>query len=148
MSESSRSAPFKASWLYGHADLNSSTKSSGDMTDITDERGFTDRKDSSQRLSVTYANPPSVIVEEKDTKEGRVGCYAISKEYMNNTTAHGIPRVIQSKSTCGRIMWSLICVCALTAFLVQSSLLIIQYLEYQVNNKVIKHTWLLNSQII
>ena len=48
------------------------------------------------------------------------------------TTSHGIPRIFGAKSPLPRLIWLMLVLGAFTAFCLQATLLIIQYLEYEV----------------
>ncbi|XP_077982508.1 uncharacterized protein LOC144437441 [Glandiceps talaboti] len=64
------------------------------------------------------------------------GLFAIGKEFMEKTTAHGIPRVVTARSMFGRLIWTFIFICALMAFLVQASFLVTNYSKFEVTNKI------------
>ena len=48
------------------------------------------------------------------------------------TTSHGIPRIFGAKSPLARLIWLVLVFGAFTAFCLQATMLIIQYLEYDV----------------
>ncbi|XP_070546444.1 uncharacterized protein [Ptychodera flava] len=60
----------------------------------------------------------------------------LAVDFANNTTAHGIPRVVGTQNKCGRSSWILIVVAALAVLSYQITLLIVQYSEFNVNVKV------------
>nr|XP_006820055.1 PREDICTED: degenerin-like protein unc-105-like [Saccoglossus kowalevskii] len=62
--------------------------------------------------------------------------YGIVKNFANSTTAHGLSHVVSSVSWSSRLAWTIILLAAATAFITQTLMLIIQYMEFNVNTKV------------
>ncbi|XP_070566951.1 degenerin mec-10-like [Ptychodera flava] len=82
----------------------------------------------------TAGGRPSLVVA-KDVIAS-MGFSNLMKEFMLGTTAHGLSRVAKATSLTGRLVWSLIFCGAMIAFIVQSSLLVAHYRQYEVTNKL------------
>ncbi|CAH1795512.1 unnamed protein product [Owenia fusiformis] len=55
----------------------------------------------------------------------------IAVEFANETTLHGVPKIIKDRSCGTRLFWSCVCLSALCMFLIQASTLMGKYLDYK-----------------
>ncbi|XP_070539351.1 uncharacterized protein [Ptychodera flava] len=71
---------------------------------------------------------------EEESKSSNLG--KIVKDFASSTTAHGVSLIVLSDNWTGKLSWTLILVAALIAFTTQTLLLVLQYIEFNVNTKV------------
>ena len=55
----------------------------------------------------------------------------ILRHYAAQSTMHGLPRVVKSQTTFGRVFWSLVCLAAIGMFILQFAELLTRYFSYQ-----------------
>uniref|UniRef100_A0ABM0GPP6 Amiloride-sensitive sodium channel subunit alpha-like n=1 Tax=Saccoglossus kowalevskii TaxID=10224 RepID=A0ABM0GPP6_SACKO len=62
--------------------------------------------------------------------------FELFARFSESTTCHGLPRIIGAKSMFGKVIWSAVCITALTVFVWQASDLIKLFLAYDVRVKI------------
>ncbi|XP_070538276.1 uncharacterized protein [Ptychodera flava] len=147
----------RASWRYGHnyGTEHDRFKSSqddrpGDPYPLVSLNSATfNRSDKGKHLNrYLHKNQENYTSEEPDelssldkSSEEKGGNHEDSLKHMledfgRETTAHGIVQITTAKSNVTRSMWLAIVLLAASVMLVQMTLVIIQYFEYNVNVKV------------
>ncbi|XP_077867543.1 uncharacterized protein LOC144356731 [Saccoglossus kowalevskii] len=77
-----------------------------------------------------------VEVKEVADKNGKEKQWQeIFREFALKTTAHGLSKICYSPSFFGRLLWSILCLAGVMAFLIQGSLVICEFFEYNVKMK-------------
>ncbi|XP_070576211.1 uncharacterized protein [Ptychodera flava] len=66
----------------------------------------------------------------------KASIYAVGKNFLLNTTAHGVPRLAASNNFHKRLLWFIIICGSMTAFIVQTCFLVDTFLKYRVTNKI------------
>ena len=59
-----------------------------------------------------------------------MGLRDVLEKFANGTTMHGVPKVINARSTFARCFWSLVCVAAGAMFCMQMSEVLQRYFSY------------------
>lgn len=81
-------------------------------------------------------HPPLVKNRHRRTMD----VHRVFREFADGTSMHGVPRIINARSMCARIFWSIICLCAFGMFIWQTAILLERYYSYpkKVNMEIVQ----------
>ncbi|XP_070576037.1 uncharacterized protein [Ptychodera flava] len=152
--------PYRANWLFKQRDQNRRAIEKGqppDRIEVLENRTENDTKtpqnqDLSDRgfyFGGTTLSTGSVRSDDHSVNRSRhsrslaiftdankQALMAVGKNFMLNTTAHGVPRLAASKNFHKRLLWFIIICGSMTAFIVQTYFLVDTFLKYRVTNKI------------
>ncbi|XP_077867809.1 uncharacterized protein LOC100368436 [Saccoglossus kowalevskii] len=148
-----RGAQYRSSWLFNWYSGGTTRKGkSTTRPDVGDNDAFTLSTFSQDKSGRTNSENEKDISLSEDNSQHLEGAknenklqqadgetehwYGIVKNFANSTTAHGLSHVVSSVSWSSRLAWTIILLAAATAFITQTLMLIIQYMEFNVNTKV------------
>ncbi|XP_070539403.1 uncharacterized protein [Ptychodera flava] len=141
---------YRASWLFDWYDRDQTDKQNERRKSVVDgtriSSPYIDEKPGITHHGMGPVSADDVAISHistvKDTTvEGNATSKSsdlgeIIKDFASSTTAHGVSLIVRSKDWKGKLTWSLIVCAALIAFTTQTLLLVLQYVEFNVNTKV------------
>ncbi|XP_070534564.1 uncharacterized protein [Ptychodera flava] len=124
-------APYRSAWLYDHMQSNDTQRmatvfGAGSTLNILTPNGTRQGNAGSQEMEIgggSVANSGSSASK----------CKKRAKRWADETSSHGIARVANARSKCGRFFWTVIIICASVGLLTIITLLVREFLGYPVN---------------